>query len=88
VVFAQKLDVIVFSVFVFWLWKKNVAGCDVAGAATLGEWFGTRIMARARSVISTAFDPELPRIPESFGSHRLGWKRVPKHTVTKTRANR
>ena len=87
-VFAQKLDVIVFSVFVFWLWKKKVAGCDVPGAATLGRWFGTRTMARARSVISTAFDLELPRIPESFGSHRLGWKHVPKHTVTKTRANR
>jgi len=88
VVFAQKLDVIVFSVFVFWLWKKKVAGCDVPGAATLGRWFGSRTMARARSVISTAFDPELPRIPESFGSHRLGWKHIPKHTVTKTQTTR
>ena len=86
--FAQKPDVIVLSVFVFWLWKKKVAGWGVAGAATLGRWFGNRTMARARIVISAAFDPELPRIPESFGSHRLGWKRVPKHTVTKTQATR
>ena len=48
-----------------------MAGCGVAGAATLGRLFGTRTMARARSVISTAFDPDLPRIPESVDSHRM-----------------
>jgi len=84
VVFAQKLDVIVFSVFAFWVWKRKVAGCGVAGAVALGRCIGSRTMAKAKSVISIAFDPELPRIPESLGFHKRGAGRVPKHTVTKT----
>ena len=64
VVFAHRFVVTVFSVFVLWMWKKNVDGCIVPGAATLERRFGVRNMASAITMSGTAFDPELPSIPE------------------------
>ncbi len=88
VVLAHKFVVMVFRVFVVCLWKKKVAGCWVEGAAALGIWFGAIAMAKARTMRSIPFGPELIRIPSKVRPIQTRRYGVPKAGVTENQVTK